>query len=63
MTSGKEQTSAIRGHHSTLVSKLASRPSCPRFSLQHSQKLLEEQIGNVADVNQRRCLEENWKVA
>ena len=45
--------------HCTMVSILATGPSCPRFDSQHSQKFGEEKIVNVSEVNQRRCLEES----
>ena len=45
-----------------MVSILASRPSCPRFDSQRSQKNFRGKIVNVAEVNQLRCLEksEQW---
>ena len=48
-----------RGQHSTMVSKLASGPSCTRFDSQHSQKNFRGKIIDVAEVNQRRWLEES----
>ena len=36
---------------------LASRPSCPRFNSKHSQKISEEKIIDVVEVNQQHCLE------
>ena len=38
-----------------MVCILAKGPSCPRFDSPHSW----EKIGNVTEVNQRRCLEES----
>ena len=40
-------------------STLASRPSLPGFNSQHSQKFSRGKIVAVAEVNQRRCLEES----
>ena len=45
----------IKNKHSIF----ASGPSCPRFDSQCSQKFSEENIGDVAEVNQWRCLEES----
>ena len=41
-----------------MISILASRPSCPRFDSQCKEKIV-----NVAEVNQRLCLEESgqWR--
>ena len=38
---------------------LASGPSCPRFDAQHSQKISEEKVVDVAEVNQLHCLEQS----
>ena len=38
----------VWGQHSTMVSILASEPSCPMFDSQRSQNF-------VAEVNQRHC--------
>ena len=43
---------------STMVSILASGPSCPGFDSQHSLKNFRGKNVNVAEVNQHRCLEE-----
>ena len=45
--------------HSTMVSILAYRPSCPEFDSQQSQFFSEEKSVGVAEVNQHRCLEES----
>ena len=45
----------LRGQHSTIVSILASVPSCPRFDT----TVFEHKIVNVVEVNQRLCLEES----
>ena len=47
-----------------MISILASGPCCPMFDSQRSpqrspQKKFGEQIVDVAEVNQRRCLEES----
>ena len=42
-----------------MVGILASGPSCPGFNSQHSQKNSQEQIVDVAEVNQWRWLEES----
>ena len=44
-----------------MKSILASGPCCPMFDSQRSvpQKKFGEQIVDVAEVNQRRCLEES----
>ena len=42
-----------------MVSKLASRQSCPGFESQLSGHFFRGKIVDVADVNQRRCLEES----
>ena len=48
------------GQHGTMVSRLASGPSCPRFDSQHSQKEFQKKIiVNVAEVNQWPCIEES----
>ena len=47
------------GQHSTMVSKLASGPSCTRFDSQHSQKKFRGKIIDVAEINQRGWLEES----
>ena len=44
---------------STMVSILASGPSCPGFNSQCTPKNSEEKIVNVVKVNQRHCLEES----
>ena len=45
----------IKNKHSIF----ASEPSCPRFDSQGFQKFSEENIVDVAEVNQWRCLEES----
>ena len=47
------------GQHSTIVSVLASRPSCPWFDSQHSRIFSVEKTVDVSEVNQWRCLEES----
>ena len=47
------------GQYSTIVNRLASAPSCPRFNSQHSQNYFRGKIINIAEVNQRHCLEES----
>ena len=47
------------GQHSTKVSILTSRPSCPRFCAKHYDIFSEKKIVNVAEVNQLRWLEES----
>ena len=42
-----------------MVSVFSFVPSCPRFDSQHHQIFSEEKIVNVAEVNQRLCLEES----
>ena len=46
------------GQYSTMVSMVASGPHCPGFNSQCSQKIMRKNV-NVAEVNQRRCLEES----
>ena len=42
----------VEGQHSTMVSKLASEPSCPGFDSQCSKKIQRKKIVHVAKVNQ-----------
>ena len=42
------------GQHSTIIGALASAPKCPRFDSDHSQKVWEEKIVKVAEVNQKK---------
>ena len=42
-----------------MVSILALGPSCPRFDSQYSQKMFQGKIVDVAELNQRRGLEES----
>ena len=42
-----------------MVSILASRPSCPRFDSQCSNFFLQEKNAKVAEINNRRCLDES----
>ena len=42
-----------------MVRLLASRPSCPRVDFGVPQNFTEENIVNVAEVNQQRCIEES----
>ena len=44
----------LRVQHSTMVSRLASGYSCPRFDSQHSQNYFRRKIVGVAEVNQWR---------
>ena len=47
---------SVGGQSSTIVSILASRPSCPGLDSQISpKKISDEKIVNVAAINQRRC--------
>ena len=45
--------------HRSMVSMLASRSSYPSFDCQHSQNFFRQEIVNVAEVHQQRCLEES----
>ena len=47
------------GQHSTMVSILASGLSCSWVNSQLYPIVFEEKIVNVAEVNQRLCLEES----
>ena len=42
-----------------MVSIFASKPSCPGFDFQRTRNILRGKIVKVADVNQRRWLEES----
>ena len=47
------------GQQSLMVSKLALRHSGPRFNPQHSQIISGENVDDVAETNQLRCIEES----
>ena len=48
--------------HSTIVSILATRHSCPGFDSQHPPKNFRGKIVDVAEVYQQRWLEESWQL-
>ena len=55
----KQNNTELVVQHSTMVSILAARPSCPRFDSQRSRNFFGGKIITVADVNQQRWLEES----
>ena len=50
---------SVRGQYSTMVSILASGPSCPRFDSRHIQNFSGEIFFNVAEANQQRWFAES----
>ena len=47
------------GQGSTMVRTIATRPNCPSFDSEHSQKISKGKIYDVTEVNEQQYLEEN----